>query len=98
MIRVPTTWIGSGQGEPLDWLNRSGACPVIAILGGSDPYTPAADINALRATGATCVVYPDADHGFVHDPNRPTHRVADAADAWHRVIAFLEAPNVASEI
>jgi carboxymethylenebutenolidase len=35
------------------------------------------------------VLYPEGEHGFVHDPERPIHRAADAADAWRRVLAFL---------
>ncbi|MEO2155099.1 MAG: dienelactone hydrolase family protein [Acidimicrobiales bacterium] len=35
--------------------------------------------------------YAGADHGFVHDPSRPAHRAEDAADAWRRVVAWLEA-------
>ena len=55
---------------------------------------PPADIEALRAAWADrpdceIVVYPDADHGFVHDPERPAHRADDAADAWRRALAFL---------
>ena len=50
---------------------------------------PEADADALAATGAEVVRYPGADHGFVHDPSRPTHRADDAADAWRRVGAFL---------
>jgi dienelactone hydrolase len=34
-------------------------------------------------------VYEGAEHGFVHAPERPTPRAADAADAWRRVLAFL---------
>ena len=34
-----------------------------------------------------------ADHGFVHDPDRPAHRAADAADAWNRVLEFLGLPT-----
>ena len=30
-----------------------------------------------------------AEHGFIHAPERPTHRADDAADAWRRVLAFL---------
>ena len=71
-------------------------CPTLAIFGGDDPFTPAADIDALRAAWADrpdceIVVYPDAEHGFVHDPDRPAHRADDAADAWRRVLAFLGA-------
>jgi len=54
----------------------------------------AADIEALRAAWSDrpdceIVVYPEADHGFVHAPERPAHRADDAADAWRRVLAFL---------
>ena len=47
-------------------------CPTLAIFGGDDTFTPAADIEALRAAWADrpdceIVVYPDAEHGFVHD-------------------------------
>ena len=92
MIRVPDDWVGPGTRQPLDGI--ADACPTLAILGGQDPYTPPADIDALRAAWAgrddcEIVVYPDAEHGFVHAPERPAHRADDAADAWQRVLAFL---------
>lgn len=90
MIRVPEQWRGPGQGEPLDALARPDAAKVLALLGGKDHWTPPSDIEALEATGATVVRYPDADHAFVHDPSRPTYRGEDAADAWRRVEAFLD--------
>ena len=90
MIRVPDSWRGPDLAEPLEELRRPGTAPVLAILGGRDPYTPAPDIEALgRIDGVECVVYPDADHGFVHDPSRPSHRAEDAADAWSRALAHL---------
>ena len=90
MIRPPEAWSKPGD-DPLDALARAEACPVLAILGGADPYTPAQDIADLDALGdhVTTVVYDGAEHGFVHDPSRPAHRAADAADAWRRVITFL---------
>jgi len=91
MIRVPTQWESPTQAQPLDLLGE-GHAPVLAIIGGVDPWTPADDVEALAATGAEVVVYPDADHGFVHDPDRPAHRPDDAADAWRRVMAFLGGP------
>ena len=91
MIRVPRAWHGSGQGEPLEHLaRRSPRTEVMAVLGEVDPYTPEEDVEALRATGAEVVVYPDAEHGFVHDPSRPAHRPVEAADAWARCLAFLQ--------
>jgi carboxymethylenebutenolidase len=90
MIRVPENWQGSGQGEPLQALMQPGACPVLAIIGGRDPYTPPEDVESLKLIPTVTVAeYPEAEHGFVHDPSRPAHRVEDAADAWSRVLAFL---------
>lgn len=89
MIRVPPEW-NPGKGEPLEVLATPKACPVLAIVGGRDGYTPPDDVEALRALpNVEVVVYPEADHGFVHDPERPAHRPDDAADAWRRVAAFL---------
>ncbi len=89
MIRVPENWRGPGQGEPLDALARPGGARVLAIIGGADPWTPPADVEALAATGAETVTYPGAEHGFVHDPERPAFRPDDSADAWRRTTAFL---------
>jgi len=93
MISVPDGWQGPKTRQPLD--TASDVCPTLAIFGGVDSYTPAADIDALRAAWADrpdceIVVYPEADHGFVHAPERPTHRADDAADAWRRVLQFLK--------
>jgi carboxymethylenebutenolidase len=92
MIRPPEGWVGPKTRLPLD--TAAEVCPTLAIFGGDDPFTPAADIEALRAAWADrpdceIVVYPDAQHGFVHAPEREAHRADDAADAWRRVLAFL---------
>ena len=89
MIRLPEHWRGPGQGEPLELLSTGDPCPLLAIIGTEDPFTSPADVAALEAAGAVIVVYEGADHGFVHDPVRPSHRADDAADAWARVIEFL---------
>lgn len=89
MIRVPETWRGDGHREPLDAITRPGGSPVLAIIGERDPYTPPADVAALELAGAAVVRYPDAEHGFVHDTSRPSHRADDAADAWARAWRFL---------
>jgi len=90
MITVPENWRGSGQGEPLQALLEPGACPVLAIIGGRDGYTPPEEVDSLRAIPTVIVVeYPEGEHGFVHDPSRPAHRPDDAADAWQKAIAFL---------
>ncbi len=92
MIRVPENWRSPTLAEPLATAAEAG--PTIAILGDADPFTPAADIEALRKAWAgrddcEIVVYADAQHGFVHDAERESHRADDAADAWTRVLAFL---------
>lgn len=92
MIRVPENWRGSGQGEPLQALLQPGASPTLAIIGGRDQFTPPEDVASLKELPhVTVVEYPEGEHGFVHDPSRPTHRPDDAADAWRRVIEFLNA-------
>jgi carboxymethylenebutenolidase len=92
MIRVPSDWRGPDHAEPLDDVDRAGDCQVLAIVGEQDPYTPMEDVEALDALpNVTVVRYPEAEHGFVHDPGRPAHRADDAADAWRRAIEFLAA-------
>ena len=92
MIRLPVDWRGDGQRDALD--TAASVCPTLAIFGGVDPWTPAADLDALAAAWADrpdceIVVVPDADHGFIHDPERPTHRPDDARAAWGRILAFV---------
>lgn len=91
MVHVPDEWRSDTQGEPLDALASSDRCPTMAIVGEQDPYTPPHAIEALEAAGVEVVRYPEAEHGFVHDPARPAHRAEDAADAWARVLSFLAA-------
>ncbi len=89
MIRVPDDWRNDTSIEPLDAVSAPDACPVLLIAGSEDHWTPPADRAALESAGGTVVVYEGAEHGFVHDPSRPTHRADDAADAWRRTVAFL---------
>ena len=96
MIRLPENWRGPGLREPLD--TAAEVCPTLAIFGGRDPYTPPADVEALRGAwrdrpDCEIVVYADAEHGFVHVPERPGHRADDAADAWRRALTFLGVPR-----
>jgi|SRR5581483_3558178 len=89
MIKVPKQWKSKKQGEPLDLLADRGASHVMEIMGDSDEWVSTDDGKELEALGATVVVYKGAGHGFVHDPERPTHRDKDAADAWKRARKFL---------
>jgi carboxymethylenebutenolidase len=96
MIVPPPPMQGPRLRRPLD--RAADVVPTLAILGGVDPLVPPADVEALRTAWAgrpdcRIVTYPEADHGFVHDPARPTHRADDAADAWTRVLGFLTAPT-----
>jgi carboxymethylenebutenolidase len=93
MIRPSPAWMNDKTTSPLD--TAADVCPTLAIFAGRDPLTPPEDIDALRAAWAErpdceIVVYPEAEHGFVHAPERPAHRAADAADVWKRVLAFLQ--------
>lgn len=89
MIRIPDHWKADGMVEPLESVTAAGACPVLAVIGTADPYTPPDDVAALAATGTRIASYEGADHGFVHDASRPSHRAEDAADAWRQALAFL---------
>lgn len=89
MIALPDAWKSSGQGEPLDMLRNGHADRVLAIIGARDAYTPPADVEQLRTTGAIVQVYNEAEHGFAHDVSRPAHRADDAADAFARAEKWL---------
>ena len=84
-----------GERAPLAPRHRGRrVCPTLAIFGSIDAMTPPDDIAALRAAWAgrddcEIVVVEGADHGFVHDPDRPAHRADDAAALWTRAIAWL---------
>lgn len=92
MVRTPELWQGPGHAPPLD--TAADVCPTLFICGDADPWVPADDVEALRAAWATrddckVLVYRGADHGFVHDPDRPAHRAEDAADAWRHALSWL---------
>lgn len=89
MVRLPPHWATDTVAEPLDSLASDLVAPVLMIVGTEDPWVSAADADDLEATGAEVVRYDGADHGFVHDPDRPAHRAEHASDAWARVTDFL---------
>jgi carboxymethylenebutenolidase len=94
MIRLPDGWQGPKVREPLE--TAGDVCPTLAFFGSADPYTPAPDVEALRDAwrdrpDCEIVMYEGAEHGFVHDAERPAHRADDAADAWARTLRFLDA-------
>ncbi len=89
MIRMPEQWRSDTQSDAIDFVTAPAACPVLELVGTEDPFVPMADIDDLQAADAAVVVYEGANHGFVHDASRPTHRADDAADAWSRALMFL---------
>lgn len=90
MVRVPDAWRSPTMGDAIDMLTDGLAAKVLAIVGTEDPYVPASDAADLEACGGTVIRYEGAEHGFVHDPSRPTHRPDDAADAWDRAADWLQ--------
>ncbi|MCU1430626.1 MAG: dienelactone hydrolase-like enzyme [Actinomycetia bacterium] len=93
MLRTPEPWRGPGHRDPLDVL--ANACPTLAVFGGADPYTPPEDIEALRKIWADrkdceIIVIEGAEHGFVHDPDRPAHLPEAAAMVWEKALAWIK--------
>ena len=106
MIRLPDDWRGGWVREPLNTAHD--VCPTLAIFGGADHYTPADDIEALRARGP---VGPTArsssiptDHGFVHTPDvrriastmPPTRGVAPSGGWGCRSLTHVAAGGLAA--
>jgi carboxymethylenebutenolidase len=93
MVRTPDDWKGPGHRiEPLEVTDAM--CPTLAIFGTADAWTPAADVEALRGAWSNrsdceIILVEGADHGFVHDPDRPVHRPDDAAACWDRAISWI---------
>jgi carboxymethylenebutenolidase len=93
MLRTPDGWGGPGHRiEPL--AVAAEMVPTLAFFGTADPWTPANDIAALREawkarSDCEIVIVEDAEHGFVHDPERDIHRADDAATAWQKTLAWI---------
>jgi carboxymethylenebutenolidase len=88
-----------GYGTALD---RAGEvkCPVLGLFGGADPGIPAtqvADLDArLDQAGVPhdIVTYPGAPHSFFD--RKATDYAEASADAWHRMLSFIETYSQAS--
>ena len=95
MVRTPDAWRGPGHRiDPI--AVAAEMAPTLAYFGAKDPWTPAADIDAFRAawsgrSDCEIVVVDEADHGFVHDPDRDVHRADDAAHAWEHALHWIGA-------
>jgi len=93
MLHLPEGW--SGPGHRIDPLTVAPEMvPTLAIFGSNDSFIPNADVAALGAAwndrkDCELIVIEGAEHGFVHDPERPAHR-ADAAEAlWDRALTWM---------
>lgn len=89
MVHVPERWQGGGKGDALDAV-RSTSTPVLALAGTEDEFIPAEHLDELEAAGADVHRIAGATHGFAHDPSRPNHDAAAAAQVWDAVHRFLE--------
>ena len=93
MLRTPDGWGGPGHHiEPL--AVAADMVPTLAFFGTADPWTPADDIAALKTAWASrndceIVIVEAAEHGFVHDPERPIHRPDAAAMAWEKTLTWI---------
>ena len=71
------------------------ACPILALMGGDDPSIPLDAVEEFRTaleeagTPHEVVVYPGAPHSFFD--RRYAEFADDSADAWRRVLEFIEA-------
>ncbi len=93
MVSLPDEWAAPDE-EPITVIAAQ-MCPTLAIFGALDPWIPLEGVRELKKawsdrSDCEVVVYHDADHGFVHEPERATHRPEDAADAWRQALEFLK--------
>lgn len=87
--------MGDGAIAPIDLCSRI-ACPVMGIFGNDDANPSPADVEDLGAALAKASVphtfhsYDGAGHGFQDFVNEDRYRKEAAADAWKKLLAFLQ--------
>lgn len=85
-----------GVGQRMPDLGPLRGIPVLGIFGGKDHMANAEAVAALEKAAQekgvpfTRYVYPEADHAFLNDQRKDTHRPADAKDAWSKILPFLK--------
>jgi carboxymethylenebutenolidase len=71
-------------------------CPLLAFFGADDEFITADEVRELErglaksAQPHEVVVYPGAGHAFMNDTRPAAYRPEVAADAWSRLLAFLD--------
>ncbi len=81
--------------QPLDALADLG-CPLLGLYGAEDALIPVADVDELRRRLAgsrhagEVHLYPGAGHAFMNDARPEAYRAEASADAWRRLVPFLQ--------
>jgi carboxymethylenebutenolidase len=71
--------------------------PILGLFGGQDKGITPDDVKKFEAQmkelrkSIEVRIYPDAGHAFENPNNKNGYRAEDAADAWQRTVAFLDA-------
>lgn len=87
------SYYGSGVAGNLDQAD-SISCPILFHFGGSDPYLPSEDSQAVAdrfadVDNATVLIQPEAGHAFDNHLNPMFSNPPAAAAAWEATAAFL---------
>jgi carboxymethylenebutenolidase len=90
--------IMKGWGEPTTPLDRTAsiAAPMLGLFGDDDPNPTPADVAAIDAELTRhgkpheFHSYAGAGHAFLNFTNPERHRPVQAADAWAKLLAFLD--------
>lgn len=87
------SYYGSGVAGNLDQADEI-SCPILFHFGGSDPYLPSEDSQAVAdrfadVEQATVLIQPDAGHAFDNHLNPMFSNPPAAAAAWEATVAFL---------
>ena len=87
------SYYGSGVAGNLDQAGNV-ECPILFHFGGSDPYLPSEDSQAVAerfaaVETAEVLIQPDAGHAFDNHLNPMFSNPAAAAPAWEATTAFL---------
>ena len=105
-LKAAVAWYGPVAGPtspiqptmPIDIADKL-QCPLLGLYGGKDSSIKQEDVQAAAARAKAAgkdvqiVIYADAGHGF-HADYRPSYNAADAADGWHKALAWFQSHGV----